>query len=85
MEKIQYEHFGFEYVAGRRVTHLSCGSIVRSQCGVRRLGLKVKRDGSVPLCKRCQKTVKVLRILGRKIAIYKIHGEVTARPEVTVS
>jgi hypothetical protein len=84
MEKVQYDHFGLDYVAGRRVTHLSCGDVLRSQCGVHRLGLKVKQDGSAPLCKRCQKTVKVLRILGRRIAIYRDHGEVTAQPEMIV-
>lgn len=78
---IQYEKFGLEYVAGRRVTHLSGGSVVRSQCGVHRLGLKVKQDGSMPLCRRCKKTVKVVKVLEKRIAVYRSLGTVIAWPE----
>ena len=77
---IHYENFGLQYMTGKKVTHLS-GQVGRSQCGLQRLGLRVKDASVVPLCKNCKKAVKIVRVLGRRIGIYKSSGTVTAWPE----
>ncbi len=81
---IHYQNFGLWYMTGRKATHLS-SAIGRSQCGLQRLGLRVKDASVVPLCKNCKKTVKIVKALGRKVAIFKSSGVVTAWPESKVS
>ncbi len=80
VERVQYEDFGLHCMAGRKVTHLTSYP-ARTQCGLQRLGLRVKQDGSMPVCKRCKKTVKIVRMLGKRIGVYKSSGVVTAWPE----
>jgi hypothetical protein len=81
--RTEYSRFGLWYVAGRRVTHLHSDGELGTKCGVRRLSLKVRRDGSVPLCKRCIRTVKIVKALGRKVALYRYAGVVRAWCEDT--
>ena len=81
MGQIQYEKFGLEYIAGKRVIHLNSGSKIKTQCGVERLGLRVTPKDGFALCKRCKKTVKVIRVKGARIGIYKSFGWVVACPE----
>jgi hypothetical protein len=78
--EIPYENFGLWYMTGRKATHLS-SQIGRSQCGLQRLGLRVKDASVVPLCKNCKRTVKIVKSLGKRVGIYKSSGEVTAWPE----
>lgn len=85
MEQIQYEKFGLEYIAGKKVIHLNGGSKIKTQCGVGRLGLRVRPNDSFALCKRCKKTVKIVRAKGKRIGIYRSLGEVVAWPEGCVS
>ena len=81
---VHYENFGLWYMTGRKATHLS-SAIGKSQCGLQRLGLRVKDASVVPLCRNCRKTVKVVKLLGKRVAIYKSLGTVTAWPESKAS
>ena len=70
--KIDYGKFGIDYMAGRKVCHLHVDGRNRTQCGLVRLGLRVNpNDGGPPICKNCRKTVKIIRGLGKRIAVFR--------------
>lgn len=71
--KIDYGKFGINYVAGRKVCHLHVDGRNWTQCGLVRLGLRVKlNDGGPHVCKNCRKTVKVIKGQGKRIAVFRI-------------
>jgi len=68
--KIDYRGFGLNYVPGRKVCHLQGEEKIKTQCGLHRLELRVSLNDS-PLCKNCKKTVKIIRQLGKRIAVFR--------------
>jgi hypothetical protein len=76
--KIDYGKFGIDYVAGRKVCHLHVGGRIKTQCGLYRLGLKVTPDCGPPVCRNCMRTVKIMKGLGKRIAVYRLIDEVVS-------
>lgn len=81
MSGMDYTRFGLRYTAGRRVAHLSNGG-TRTMCGITALQMPVRLDDDLHLCKRCPRTVKVIRVMGSRIAVFRIHGDVVSVSEV---
>lgn len=70
--KLDYRKFGLNYVPGRKVCHLQGEERTNTQCGLHRLELRVKCGGATfPVCKNCKKTVKIIKELGKRIAVFR--------------
>lgn len=80
-KKIDYRKFGINYVAGRKVCHLQVNGKVGAQCGLYRLSLRVTAE-SRPICKNCVKTVKIIKGLGKRIAVFRTINGVTSIVEM---
>ena len=71
--KIDYGKFGIDYIAGRKVCHLHVDGRNKSQCGLVPLDLRVRpKDGGPPVCRNCRKTVKIIKGLGKRIAVFRL-------------
>jgi len=69
--KINFEKFGMFHVAGRKVCHLSTPGNTKTRCGLYRLGLVVTPNEGPPVCKNCKRTVRIVKELGRRIAVFR--------------
>ncbi|RPJ06731.1 MAG: hypothetical protein EHM36_06615 [Deltaproteobacteria bacterium] len=75
--KIDYEKLGMQYIVGKKVVHLRSMERTGTQCGLHRLGLVTSGRDPSQTCKNCTRTIKVIRALGKRVAIFKtVGGEV---------
>ncbi len=68
---LDYKGYGFNFVAGRKVVHLKHEGHSKNQCGVGMLSLTVSSINGGRLCSNCAKTVKVLKVFGRKVVAFR--------------
>ncbi len=68
---LDYKGYGFSFVAGKKVVHLKYEGHSKNQCGVGMLSLTVSNVNGGRICSNCRKTVKVLKVLGRKVVAFK--------------
>jgi hypothetical protein len=73
-----YRKFGIGYVVGVKVCHLHVDGKIKTQCGLYRLGLKVTPDSGPPICKNCRKTIRVVKELGKRVAVFRASGAVVS-------
>jgi hypothetical protein len=72
MRKENFQRFGFEFRKGKKVFHLS-GGHGKTLCGRGFYNLNMFPD-EVRICKTCVKCVRITRVSGRSVAIFRSGG-----------